>query len=385
MDLYEYQAKELLEKYGVPIARRILAVSVQDVLQAIDNIGSFPVVLKAQVLCGDRAASGGVQIVRSLKEAEKAASLMFGRTLISRQTGITGQVIRKLLVHEYLEIHHEYYCALLLDREQRKLVFMYSREGGCEIEETAAQNPDIIYREYLNPCFGLFDFQARNMARQLGLENNLVRPAIVVFNAMYRTFVQHDCSLIEINPLVVTPESRLFALDAKIRVDDNALFRRPELFNMRETGEPEPVIHHGLQYIKLDGCVGCMVNGAGLAMATMDLIKSIGYAPANFLDIGGAASVETIKNGFKILLDDKNVRIIFINIFGGIVRCDRVAKGILEALEGKILNVPLVIRLAGTNADLAGRLLNQSERNFKVIYSLTEAAEAIHACLKNRG
>ncbi len=386
MDLYEYQAKELLEKNGVPVARRCLALSAGDIKSAIQSVGGFPVVLKAQIHSGDRAGAGGVRIVHSYREAEAAARQIFGRTLVTRQTGAEGQVVRKVLVHAYLDVRDELYCALLLDRERRQSAFIYSKEGGTDIEKTVRRRPGAVRRQPIHPCYGLWGFSARQMAGQLGLDKSLLKPAVEFFTAMYRTYVRHDCTLIEINPLVVTPENRLFALDAKIQVDDNALFRRPVPAGLQETPDQGPPAQaaflHGLQYVKLDGSVGCMVNGAGLAMATMDLIKTFGYAPANFLDIGGTASVETVKNGFDILSRDPDVRLIFINIFGGIVRCDRVAKGIIQALSGSTIDVPLVIRMAGTHADVAARLLKQSGRDFTIINDLRAVGKILQSCLK---
>ncbi|HOY44015.1 MAG TPA: ADP-forming succinate--CoA ligase subunit beta [bacterium] len=385
MKIHEYQAKELLARYGIPVQRGAVAFKPREVRRLAEKMALKEIVLKAQVHAGGRGKAGGIKLLHSPAEAEYAAAKMFGMRLVTPQTGAEGKIVRRILVTEAAEISRELYAGIVLDRARRQLVFMVSQAGGVEIEKVAEESPEKIIKEYVDRAAGLQPFQARRMAFALGLTGPLFREGVRLLLALYEACIQCDASLLEINPLVVTPDQKLLALDVKLNIDDNALFRHPDIQEMRDTGEEDPLeveaSRSNLNYIKLDGNVGCMVNGAGLAMATMDIIKLAGAEPANFLDVGGGASAETVENGFRIILSDRNVRAVLINIFGGIVRCDRVARGVIEASKKIGVTIPVVVRLAGTNAEEAALLLQQSGMNFGVARDLAQAAELVVAAL----
>jgi succinyl-CoA synthetase beta subunit len=386
MKIHEYQAKELLARHNIPVQRGKVAFKTGEVRKIVEKLALPQIVLKAQVHAGGRGKAGGIKLAKSAAEAEELAGKMFGMKLVTPQTGAEGKIVRRILVTEAADIERELYAGIILDRAKRQLVFMVSQAGGVEIEKVAEETPEKIIREYIDRAIGLQPFQARRMAFALGLTGPLFRPAVQFFLDLYKAYIECDATLLEINPLVVTPDQKLLALDVKFNIDDNALFRHPDILAMRDTAEEDPLeveaSKSSLNYIKLDGNVGCMVNGAGLAMATMDIIKLAGAEPANFLDVGGGASAETVENGFRIILSDRNVRAVLINIFGGIVRCDRVARGVIEA-AGKIgIAIPVVVRLAGTNAEEAAVLLQQSGLNFGVAQDLAEAARLVVAALQ---
>ncbi len=384
MKIHEYQAKDVLRRFGVEVPRGFLATNPADARKYAADLGGT-VVVKAQIHAGGRGKGGGVKLARNAEEAEKIASEMLGMNLVTHQTGPQGKKVSKVLIEEGLDIERELYLGIVLDRGRSELVFMASTEGGVEIEKVAAETPEKILKEYIDPAVGLQPFQARKLAFGLGLEGSQIKNAIKFFMALYRAYEESDCSLAEINPLVVTKEGQVLALDAKINFDDNALFRHQDFIEMRDVHEEEPLeveaSKYDLNYIKLDGDVGCMVNGAGLAMATMDMIKLAGSEPANFLDVGGGASAETVQNGFRIILSDESVKAILINIFGGIVRCDRVARGVIEAATKIDIKVPVVVRLEGTNAEEAAQLLEQSDISFEVGRTFQEAAEKVAAAV----
>ena len=388
MKIHEYQAKGLLKGYGIPIQD---GVTIEDLAQAeaaIDAVnkehGAEQYVIKAQIHAGGRGKGGGVKFSSSRESALENIQKILGMTLVTHQTGAEGRLVKKVMVAEALDIKQEFYAAITLDRSKGMDVFMVSSEGGMEIEEVARTSPEKIVREAIVPGFGLRGFQARNLAAALGLEGQAAKQAVGMFQKLYKLYRELDCSIVEINPLIVTDQGNLVALDAKINFDDNALFLHPEIAQMRDLDEEDPAeveaAKYHLNYIKLDGTVGCMVNGAGLAMSTMDIIKQVGGSPANFLDVGGGANVETVKNGFRIILSDPNVKAVLINIFGGIVRCDRIANGIIEAVKELDLNVPVVVRLAGTNADVAKELLAKSDVSIISADSFEDAAQkVVHA------
>ncbi|RMF54826.1 MAG: ADP-forming succinate--CoA ligase subunit beta [Calditrichaeota bacterium] len=381
MNIHEYQAKEILEQYGVAVPRGKVAFTAEEAEQIARELGGDIFVVKAQIHAGGRGKGGGVKLAKSPEEVREIAAKMIGMNLVTHQTGPEGKEVRKVLVAEGINIERELYLGIVLDRSVSKLVIMASTEGGVEIEKVAAETPEKIFKEYVEPEIGLQPFQARRLAFKLGLTGNQIKHATKFILGLYKAFVSTDASLAEINPLVVTDTGEVLALDAKIGFDDNALYRHQDIAEMRDLHEEDPLevraSEHNLNYIKLDGNVGCMVNGAGLAMATMDIIKLHGGMPANFLDVGGGANVDTVRNGFEILLSDPNVKAVLVNIFGGIVRCDRVAKGIIEAAKSIDITVPMVIRLEGTNAEEAAELLQNSGMNFEVAKSLEEAAQKV--------
>lgn len=381
MNIHEYQAKEILRKFGVAVPRGKVAFTKEEAHLAAEELGGNVFVVKAQIHAGGRGKGGGVKVVKSLAEVEESAAKMLGSKLVTHQTGPEGKIVQRVLIEEGIDIARELYLGIVLDRSVSKLVIMASTEGGVEIEKVAAENPEAIFKEYIEPSIGLQSFQAREIAFKLGLSGAQIKNAVKFIMALFKAFTQSDASLAEINPLVVTGSGEIIALDAKMNFDDSALYRHTEIEEMRDLNEEDPLeveAHkYDLNYIKLDGNVGCMVNGAGLAMATMDIIKLAGGMPANFLDVGGSASVETVRNGFKILLNDPNVKAVLVNIFGGIVRCDRVAKGIIEAAQSIEVKAPMVIRLAGTNAEEAAKLLKESDMNFEVASSIQEAAQKV--------
>ncbi len=381
MKVHEYQGKEILRKFNVPTPRGKVAFSVDEAVSAAQELGGNVWVVKAQIHAGGRGKGGGVKVARNIEEVRTLASQILGMTLITHQTGPEGKVVKRLLIEEGVNIARELYVGITLDRSSSRNVLMASTEGGVEIEKVAEQTPEKILKEFVDRAVGFQGFQARKLAFGLGLTGDAHKNCVKFLSALYKAYVSMDCSLAEINPLVITVEGKVLALDAKINFDDNALFRHPELAELRDLDEEDPLeveaSKSNLNYIKLDGNVGCMVNGAGLAMASMDIIKLAGGEPANFLDVGGGASATTVEAGFKIILSDPHVKAILINIFGGIVRCDRVATGVVQAAEKVHVDVPVVVRLAGTNAELAQEILKKSGMNFLVAGSLKEAAEKV--------
>jgi len=381
MKVHEYQGKEILRKYNVALPRGAVAFTVDEAVKAAQDLGGSVWVVKAQIHAGGRGKGGGVKLARSLDEVRQCASEILGMRLITHQTGPEGKIVKRLLVEEGVNIARELYVGVTLDRASSRNVVMASTEGGVEIEKVAAETPEKILKAFVDRSIGLQAYQARTLAFGLGLSGDPLKNAVKFLLALSRAYEAMDCSLAEINPLVLTTDGTVLALDAKMNFDDNALDRHPELAELRDLDEEDPLeveaSKSNLNYIKLDGNVGCMVNGAGLAMATMDIIKLAGGQPANFLDVGGGASPETVANGFRIILADPHVRAVLINIFGGIVRCDRVATGVVEAARQVQVTVPVVVRLAGTNAEIAAGILKESGMNFLVAGSLKEAAERV--------
>ncbi|HUL44991.1 MAG TPA: ADP-forming succinate--CoA ligase subunit beta [Bacteroidota bacterium] len=385
MKIHEYQGKEILRKYGVPVPRGGVAFSVDEAVDVASRLGGSVWVVKAQIHAGGRGKGGGVKLAKDLEEVRRLAGQILGMRLVTHQTGPEGRIVKRLLIEEGVAIAKEIYVGITLDRARSENVVMASTEGGVEIEKVAAETPEKILKEPINPTIGFREFQARKLAFGLGLSGDAFRNAVKFLLALYRAYEESDASLAEINPLVITTSGSVVALDAKMNFDDNALYRHPEIVAMRDLDEEDSLeieaSKSNLNYIKLDGNVGCMVNGAGLAMATMDIIKLAGGEPANFLDVGGGANVETVSNGFRIILSDKNVKAILINIFGGIVRCDRVAGGVVQAARNVDVHVPVVVRLEGTNAKEAREILATSGLNFSVAGSLQEAAEKVTAAI----
>src|ERR671914_731292 len=383
MKIHEYQGKELLRKYGVPVPRGIVARSPEEAYHAAKELGTDVVVVKAQIHAGGRGKGGGVKLAKSADEAREIARQMLGMKLVTHQTGPEGRQVRVLLIEEGLPIDREFYLGIVLDRATGRPVFMASAAGGMDIEEVAAKTPEKIFKETINPAVGFRSFQARKLAFALGLPGELVSQAAKFMQSLYTASEAMDASLLEINPFLLTKDNRLIALDAKVNFDDNAMFRHPDYKELRDLNEEEPLeieaSKFDLNYIKLDGNIGCMVNGAGLAMATMDIIKLAGGEPANFLDVGGGASAEQIKNAFRILMADKNVQAVLINIFGGILRCDVLAQGVIAAVTELGVPVPIVIRMEGTNVEEGKRMLRESGLNFTTADSMGEAADKVVA------
>ena len=379
MKIHEYQGKELFRKYNVSLPEGYPAFSVEEALTAYDKLNEKTVVVKAQIHAGGRGKGGGVKLAHSRAEVDKLAHQILGMNLITHQTGPEGKEVQRLLIEAGINISRELYAGIVLDRAERKFVFMVSTEGGVEIEKVAAETPEKIIKEWIDPDSGLTKDQALNLATALEMTGDQIDSAIDIFMAIWNVFIENDCSLVEINPLVVTGDDKVMALDAKMNFDSNGLFRHKELLEYKDESEEDSAeleaSKYQLNYIKLDGNVGCMVNGAGLAMGTMDIIKLCGGEPANFLDVGGVANAETVANGFKIILSDPNVKSILINIFGGIVRCDRVAQGVIDAMDTVDVSIPVVVRLEGTNAKAAAELLENSPLEFLVATSLADAAE----------
>lgn len=386
MKIHEYQAKEILRKYNVPVPQGIPAFSPKQAVAAAKKIGGKLWVIKAQIHAGGRGKGGGVKIAKSIEEVETISKQLLGMTLITHQTGPEGRVVKRLLVEQGINIDRELYLGITMDRALSRNVVMVSTEGGVEIEKVAEETPEKIIKETIDPAVGLQAYQARNLAFALGLSGSQFKNAVKFLMSLAAAYEDTDASLAEINPLVVTKEGDVLALDAKMNFDDNALYRHSEIAEYRDFEEEDALeveaSRFNLNYIKLDGNVGCMVNGAGLAMGTMDIIKLAGGEPANFLDVGGGANKETVANGFRIILSDPHVKAILINIFGGIVRCDRVAQGVVDAVKETHVSLPIVVRLEGTNAEEAAVLLSNSGLRFEVAQSLKEAAQKVTAVLK---
>jgi succinyl-CoA synthetase beta subunit len=386
MKIHEYQAKAILKKYGVAVPRGEMAETrdqAQTIAKNLLGAGATGVVVKAQIHAGGRGKGGGVKIGDSVAAAGELASKMLGMTLVTHQTGPEGRVVRRLLIEETLPIDRELYIGILVDRGEGQPVFMASSAGGMDIEQVAAETPEKILKEYIDPGTGLQAYQARKLAFALGLKPALIGQAVQFMRGLYKMFEETDASLVEINPFITTKDDRLFALDAKVTFDDNALFRHPDLKELRDVTEEDPLeveaSKYNLNYIKLDGTVGCMVNGAGLAMATMDIIKYAGGMPANFLDVGGGANAEQVTHAFEILLSDKHVKAVLINIFGGILRVDTLANGVVEAAKKTNIQLPIVLRLEGTNVEQGRQILKESGLNFIVADTMKDAAEKVVA------
>jgi succinyl-CoA synthetase beta subunit len=381
--IHEYQGKAVLAQHGVPVPRGRVAYTVDEAVEAAKALG-FPVVVKAQIHAGGRGKGGGVKLARNLDECEEIAKSMLGTTLRTHQTGPEGRIVRRLLIEQAMDLSgsKEMYLAVLVDRATAKPVFMASAQGGMEIEEVAAKDPKAILKESVDPVVGFRPYQARKLAFGLGLAPDVVPKAATLMVALYRAFEASDASLVEVNPFLITKGGDVLALDAKVNFDDNALFRHPDLVELRDFDEEEPLevdaSKYSLNYIKLEGGqIGCMVNGAGLAMATMDIIKLAGGSPANFLDVGGGASADQIKNAFRILLADRDVKAVLINIFGGILRCDVLAEGVIAAVRDLKVSVPVVVRMKGNNEEKGRAMLRESGLNFETADGMTEAAERV--------
>ena len=386
MKIHEYQAKQILAKFGVVTPRGEVAFSAEEARVVAERLGGT-VVVKAQIHAGGRGKAGGVKLAHNPDEAQRIAGELLGKKLVTIQTGPEGRVVKRLLIEEGLQVARELYLGLVIDRTTARPVFMASIEGGVEIEVVATEHPERILKEFIDPALGLQPFQARKLAFGLGLEAKLVNDAVRFFSSLYQAMIATDASLVEINPFVLTRNGRLLALDAKMNFDDNALYRHNEIRELRDLDEEDPLemkaSNYGLNYIRLDGNVGCMVNGAGLAMATMDIIQYAGGCPANFLDVGGGANEEQVRHGFEIILSDANVRAVLINIFGGIMRCDIVTNGVIGAVRSLGTKVPVVVRLKGTNVELGQQLLRESGMNFTVADDMKDAAEKVVALVRN--
>jgi succinyl-CoA synthetase beta subunit len=379
MKIHEYQAKAILAKFGVPVPRGEVVEKKDEARAVAQRLGTHVVVVKAQIHAGGRGKAGGVKLAKSPDEALNHAGQILGMTLVTPQTGEEGRVVRRLLIEEGLDIKRELYVGVLVDREVGAPIFMVSAAGGMEIEEVAKDNPEAILRETIDPAVGFQPFQARKLAFGLGLTPEQVNAAVPFFQSLYRAFIETDASMIEINPCVVTGDGKMFALDAKVTFDDNALYRHPEFKDLRDLDEETPLEVEAskfkLNYIKLDGDIACMVNGAGLAMATMDIIKLSGGSPANFLDVGGGASEDQVKNAFRLLLSDPNVKAVFVNIFGGILRCDILASGVVNAARELKFTIPVVIRMEGTNVKQGKEILKNSGLNFTIADGMKDGAQ----------
>lgn len=381
MNIHEHQAKEILKQYGVKVPNGYVAFSVDEAVEAAKKLGNAVVVVKAQIHAGGRGKAGGVKVAKNLDEVRTYAQELLGKVLVTHQTGPEGKEVKRLLIEEGCAIDREYYVGLVVDRSRGRVVMMASGEGGTEIEEVAAKTPEKIFTEVIDPAVGLMPFQARKLAFSIGIPPQLVNKAVQFMTGLYQAFVDKDCSMAEINPLVTTKDGEILALDAKLNFDSNALFRHPDILELRDFSEEDEkeieASKYGLSYISLDGNIGCMVNGAGLAMATMDIIKYYGGEPANFLDVGGGASTEKVTEAFKIILSDPKVKGIFVNIFGGIMKCDVIANGIVAAAKQVEVKVPLVVRLEGTNVELGKKILAESGLNIIAAESMADGAQKI--------
>ncbi|MBO8155253.1 MAG: ADP-forming succinate--CoA ligase subunit beta [Bacillaceae bacterium] len=386
MNIHEYQAKEIFRKYGVAVPNGRVAFSVDEAVEAAKELEGEVKVVKAQIHAGGRGKAGGVKLAKNLDEVRTYAEELLGKTLVTHQTGPEGKEVKRLYIEEGCDIQKEYYVGVVLDRATSRVVMMASEEGGTEIEEVAAKTPEKIFKEVIDPVTGLTPFQARRLAFNINIPKELVGKAVKFMMSLYQVFVEKDCSIAEINPLVTTGDGEVLALDAKLNFDDNALYRQKDVLEYRDLDEEDPkeveASKYDLSYISLDGNIGCMVNGAGLAMATMDIIKHYGGEPANFLDVGGGATTEKVTEAFKIILSDSNVKGILVNIFGGIMKCDVIAEGVVEATKQVGLNIPLVVRLEGTNVDLGKKILDESGLNITSADSMADAAEKIVSLVK---
>jgi succinyl-CoA synthetase beta subunit len=396
MKIHEYQAKELFKKYKISIPDGGIALTPDEAKKIACKIGDFPIVIKGQIHAGGRGKGEGIKLAKTMEEVESIAKRILGMLLITHQTGPEGKIVKKVLVEKSLKIEKELYLSIIPDRATAKIVIIASKAGGMDIEEVAAKQPEKIVKIEINPLLGIQPFHCRQAAFGLELPPSLIRQFTLTLINLYRFFVDYDCTLVEINPLAITADENIVALDAKINFDDNALFRHKDILEYRDLDEEDPLeveaSKFNLNYIKLNGNVGNMVNGAGLAMATMDLIKLYGAEPANFLDVGGTANAETVENGFRIILSDKNVKAILINIFGGILRCDLLAKGVVQAADKARIKIPVVVRMEGTNVEEGRRILSESGLNFTIAGDLKEAVQAVtqfvkhlrcgHKCLK---
>ena len=381
MKIHEYQAKELFRNYDIPVPEGGVAFSANEVKAVADKLGGYPVVVKAQIHAGGRGKGGGVKLAKSLAEAEDLTGQILGMTLVTHQTGPEGRIVKKVLIEQGLNIAKELYLSIIPDRSTAQIIIMVSEAGGMDIEAVAEETPEKIIKVYINPLQGIQSYHCREAAFGLNLPPAAIKPFSSMLINLYKMFLAYDCSLVEINPLVLTADDAVIALDAKVNFDDNALFRHKDIIEYRDLDEEDPLeveaSKYNLNYINLDGNVGNMVNGAGLAMATMDIIKLAGAEPANFLDVGGGASAEMVENGFRIILSDKNVKGILINIFGGILRCDILAQGVVEAAKKTGINVPVVVRMEGTNVEEGRRILAESELNLTTAVDLKDAAQKV--------
>ncbi|MEJ2100650.1 MAG: ADP-forming succinate--CoA ligase subunit beta [Desulfobacterales bacterium] len=386
MKIHEYQAKELFKNYGIPVPQGRVAFQAHEAVAIAKELGNFPVVVKAQIHAGGRGKGGGVKLAQSAAEVERLAKKIIGMTLVTPQTGPQGRLVKKILVEEGLRIDQELYLSIIADRASAQVMLVASEDGGMDIETVAAHHPERIIKVPINPLLGVQSYHCRAVAFGLNLSPAIIKPFVAMLKNLYRLFVEYDCSLLEINPLVITTEEALVALDAKVNFDDNALFRHPDIHTYRDIDEEDPLeveaAKFHLNYINLDGNVGNMVNGAGLAMATMDIIKQVGAEPANFLDVGGGASTEMVENGFRIILSDKNVKGILINIFGGILRCDVLANGVVKAAKKTKIKVPVVVRMEGTNVEEGRKILGESGLNLITAIDLRDAARKIAAVVQ---
>ncbi|GGH69439.1 succinate--CoA ligase [ADP-forming] subunit beta [Compostibacillus humi] len=381
MNIHEYQGKQILREFGVKVPNGYVAYTVDEAVEAAKKLGSSVTVVKAQIHAGGRGKAGGVKVAKNLDEVRTYADEILGKTLVTHQTGPEGKEVKRLLIEEGCDIQKEYYIGVVLDRATSRVVMMASEEGGTEIEEVAAKTPEKIFKEVIDPVIGLSPYQARRLAFNINIPNELVGKAVSFMMGLYQAFVEKDCSIAEINPLVTTGDGEVLALDAKLNFDDNALYRHPDIVELRDLDEEDEkeieASKYDLSYIALDGNIGCMVNGAGLAMATMDIIKYYGGEPANFLDVGGGATAEKVTEAFKIILSDPNVKGIFVNIFGGIMKCDVIAEGVVEATKQVGLEIPLVVRLEGTNVELGKKILQDSGLNITAADSMADGAQKI--------
>ncbi|WP_217585620.1 ADP-forming succinate--CoA ligase subunit beta [Lentibacillus saliphilus] len=386
MNIHEYQGKEILRNYGVSVPNGHVAFSVDEAVEAAKKLGTDITVVKAQIHAGGRGKAGGVKVAKNLDDVRTYAEEILGKTLVTHQTGPEGKEVKRLLIEEGCDIQNEYYIGLVLDRATGRVVMMGSEEGGTEIEEVAAQTPEKIFREEIDPVVGLLPFQARRLAFNINIPDELLSKAVKFMLGLYQAYLEKDCSIAEINPLVTTGDGEVMALDAKLNFDDNALYRQKDVMAMRDLEEEDEkeieASKYDLSYISLDGNIGCMVNGAGLAMSTMDIIKHYGGEPANFLDVGGGATAEKVTEAFKIILSDEHVKGIFVNIFGGIMKCDVIAEGVVEATKQVGLQIPLVVRLEGTNVDLGKQILKESGLNITSADSMADGAQKIVSMVK---
>lgn len=386
MNIHEYQGKEILRKYGVTVPNGKVAFTVEEALAAEKELATDVYVVKAQIHAGGRGKAGGVKVAKNLGEVRTYAGDLLGKTLVTHQTGPEGKEVKRLLVEEGCDIKKEYYVGIVLDRATSRVVLMASEEGGTEIEEVAAKMPEKIFKEEIDPVLGLMPNQARRIAFQINIPKELINQAVTFMMGLYQAYIEKDCSIAEINPLVVTGDGKVMALDAKLNFDSNALFRQQDVLEYRDLSEEDPkeiaASQYDLSYVALDGNIGCMVNGAGLAMSTMDIINYYGGDPANFLDVGGGATAEKVTEAFKIILSDPNVKGIFVNIFGGIMKCDVIAEGVVAAAKQVGLNLPLVVRLEGTNVDLGKKILRESGLNIIAAGSMADGAQKIVSLVK---